>query len=289
VNEHHVSETVILQAARGFAPAEAGTVLLIPTIKRQHGNCAVSGCRSTGPIIQNVSGGPVNITITYKGAGITFVQTANNVPADASVVFFENAEVCPTGATCGRTGTPLPANTLCSAVVEATGNVVGVVNESYLTIPPGQRQRATVTAAFNQAAATTVVAVPQYKINHDYKNSGIQLQNTDLVNPASFTATFAMGGSGGVPVTEYVLQGTISGGQAVTLFKLYAGLPAGASWVGAGVPAGWGTSSTNLQRLGSVTITADKAIVAAVTESDEDPVLSARQDIKSFEGFNLTP
>lgn len=283
VNEHHVSDGIILQATRGFAPADAGTTLLIPTIKRQFGN------RSTGPIIQNASGGAVNITIQYKGSGINFSQYANNVPAGASVTFFENTEICPAGATCGHTGTPLPVGTLASAVVTATGNVVGVVNETFFTVPPGQRQRQTVTSAFNLADATTKTGVPLFKSNHDYKNTGIQLQNTHLTNAASYTASFSMGGSGGVPVTEYVVQGTINAGQAVTLFKLYASLPPGASWVGAAMPAGWNTSSTSLERVGSVTITANRSIVAAVTEADEDPTSTARQDIKSYEAFNLTP
>jgi hypothetical protein len=281
VNEHHQTETIVLQATRGFAPTEAGTTLLIPTIKRQFGG------RSTGPIIQNATTSPVNITITYKGSGIDFVQYANNVPGGASVTFYENAEVCPAGATCGRTGTPLPVNTLASAVVEATGNIVGVVNETFVTIPAGQRQRQTVTSAFNQAMATTKVGVPLYKANHDYKNSGIQLQNTNLTTAATFQATFSMGS--GASVTNYVLQGSINPGQAVTLHKLYVSLPAGSSWVGTGFPAGWSTSSTATERFGSVTITASQPIVAAVTEADEDPVVNDRQDIKSYEGFNLTP
>jgi len=283
VNEHHVSEGIVLQATRGFAPADAGTTLLIPTIKRQFGN------RSTGPIIQNVGAGPVNITITYQGPGISFQQYANNVPAGASVTFYENTEVCPAGATCGRTGTPLPVGTLASAVVVATGNIVGVVNETFYTIPSGQRQRQTVTSAFNQADATTKVAVPLYKVNHDYKNTGVQLQNTSLTTQAIYTATFSLGGSGGVSVTNYVLRGTINPGQSVTLFKLYASLPTGSTWIGSGFPAAWSTSSTSAERFGSVTIVADQPIVAAVTEADDDPVVNDRQDIKSYEAFNLTP
>jgi len=283
VNEHHVTEAIYLQATRGFAPADAGTTLLIPTIKRQFGN------RSTGPIIQNASGGPVDIYITYKGTGIDFVQYAQNVPDSASVTFFENAEVCPAGATCGRTGTPLPAGTLASAVVTATGDIVGVVNETFYTIPAGQNQRQTATSAFNQAAATTKIAVPLYKVNHDYKNSGIQLQNTNLATTAHVTATFSLGGSGGVPVTKYVLIGPIDPGQSMTLFKLYAALPPACSWVGPGFPSPWSTSSTSAERFGSVTIVADQPIVAAVTEADDDPTVGDRQDIKSYEAFNLTP
>ena len=164
-----------------------------------------------------------------------------------------------------------------------------MVNETYYTIPAGQRQRQTVTSAFNAAAATTKVGVPLYKVNHDYKNSGVQLQNSDLSNPAGYTATFSLGGSGGVPVTEYVLQGTIDPGQYVTLFKLYAALPAGSSWVGSGFPSTFSASSTSAERFGSVTIVADKSIVAAVTEADGDPVSGNRQDIKSYEAFNLAP
>ena len=281
VNEHHVSETTVLQATRGFTASDAATTLLIPTIKRQLGN------RSTGPIIQNASAAAVDITITYQGSGINFQQYANSVPAGASVTFYENSEICPAGATCGHTGTPLPVGTLASAVVTATGNVVGVVNETFYTIPPGQRQRQTTTSAFALDQATTTVGAPLYKANHDYKNSGIQLQNTDTANVATFTATFSMGGSGGVPVTDYVLTGSINPGQYVTLFKLYATLPPGCSWVGDGFPASWSTSSTSGERFGSVVITASYPIVAAVTEADEDPVVANRQDIKSYEAFNL--
>lgn len=281
VNEHHITDGTILQATRGFAPSEAGTTLLIPTIKRQFGG------RSTGPIIQNSSASPANITITYKGAGINFSQYANNVPAGASVTFYENSEVCPAGATCGRTGTPLPVGTLASAVVVGTQNLVGVVNETFVTIPAGQRQRQTVTSAFNQAAATQKLAVPLYKANHDYKNSGAQVQNTNLTTQATYRATFSLGS--GASVTQYVLEGTIPPGSAVTLHKLYAALPAGSAWVGPGFPAAWSTSSTSAERFGSVTITANQPIVAAITEADEDPVNSARQDIKSYEAFNVAP
>jgi hypothetical protein len=282
VNEHHVSDTSVLQATRGFAPADAGPELLIPTIKRQFGG------RSTGPIIQNASGGAVDITITYKGTGIDFVQFANGVPAGASVTFFENLEICPAVATCGQTGTPLPTGTLASAVVTASGNIVGVVNETYYpTIPAGQRQRQTVTSAFNAAAATSKVGVPLYKVNHDYKDTGVQLQNADAANPANYTATFSLGPSGSV--TEYVLTGTIPAGQYVTLYKLYAALPAGSVWLGSGFPAAFSTSSTSAERFGSVTIVADRSIVAAVTEADGDPVSANRQDIKSYEAFSLAP
>lgn len=281
VNEHHVSETTILQSTRGFAPGDAGTTLLIPTIKRQFGN------RSTGPIIQNASSGPVDITITYQGAGINFEQYANNVPAGASVTFFENAEICPAAATCGQTGTPLPVGTLASAVVTGSGNIVGVVNETFYTVPAGQRQRQTVTSAFNEAAATQAIAVPLYKVNHDHKNTGVQLQNTDLTNSATYTAIFSLGS--GSSVTNYTLTGSIDPGEFVTLFKLYDSVPSGSSWVGSGFPSAWSTSSTSTERFGSVTIEADREIVAAVTEADDDPVAGDRQDIKSYEAFNLSP
>jgi len=281
VNEHHITEGTILQATRGFAPDEAGTTLLIPTIKRQWGG------RSTGPIIQNSSASAADIYITYKGTASPFYQYARNVPAGASVTFYENAEVCPAGATCGRVGTPLPIPTLASAVVTGTQNLVGVVNETFVTIPAGQRQRQTVTSAFNQAAATQALAIPLYKVNHDYKNSGAQVQNTNLTTQATYQATFSLGS--GASVTEYVLEGTIPPGSAVTLYKLYAALPSGSAWVGAGFPASWSTSSTSTERFGSITITANQPIVAAITEADEDPVSSARQDIKSYEAFNVTP
>jgi hypothetical protein len=177
--------------------------------------------------------------------------------------------------------------TLASAVVTGTGNMVGVVNESFFTVPGGQRQRQTTTAAFGLSQATAKMAAPLYKVNHDYKNSGLRVQNTDLANAAALDITFALGGSGGVPVTEYVLDCTVAAGQAVTLFKLYGGAPSGCAWVGDAIPTSWSSSSTSAERFGSVMVTADRAIVGVVTESDEDPVVDSRQDIKSYEAFNL--
>lgn len=280
VNEHGITSADVLQATRGFTPDDAGTTLLIPTIKQAFGN------RSTGPIIQNAGTTDVDIVISYSGSN--FEQFANNVAPGASVTFFNNAEVCPAGATCGHTGTPLANGTLTSAVVEATGGeIVGVVNETFVTIPAGQRQRQTVTSAFNQADATTKIGVPLYKVHHDYKASGLQLQNTNLTTSATYTATFALGS--GATYNEYVLTGSINPGSAVTLFKLFASLPAGSSWVGTAIPAGWATSSTSTERFGSVTVVADQAIVGVVTEADDDPVATARQDIKSYEAFTLMP
>jgi hypothetical protein len=280
VNEHGINTADVLQATRGFTPDDAGSTLLIPTIKQSFGN------RSTGPIIQNAGTTAVDITISYSGSN--FEQYANNVAPGASVTFFNNSEICPAGANCGNTGTPLANGTLTSAVVEATGGeIVGVVNETFVNIPAGQRQRQTVTSAFNQANATTEIGVPLYKVLHDHKASGLQLQNTSLSSSATYTASFALGS--GATYAEYVLTGSISPGSAVTLFKLYSSLPAGASWVGSPIPATWSTSSTSTERFGSVTVVANQAIVGVVTEADDDPVATARQDIKSYEAFTLMP
>ena len=280
VNEHGISSAEILQATRGFTPNDAGTTLLIPTIKQNFGN------RSTGAIIQNAGNSSADITISYSGT--SFKQYANNVAPGASVTFFNNSEICPDGATCGNTGTPLPDDTLTSAVVTASGSeIVGVVNETFMTVPSGQRQRQTVTSAFNQAAATNEIGVPLYKVHHDYKASGLQIQNTNLTSSATYTATFALGS--GASYKEYVLSGSINGGEAVTLYKLFASLPSGASWVGDAIPSSWSSSSTSAERFGSVTVVANQPIVGVVTEADEDPSLSSRQDIKSYEAFVLSP
>jgi hypothetical protein len=280
VNEHGVSSAEILQATRGFTPDDAGATLLIPTIKQRFGG------RSTGPIIQNAGNANADITISYSGTD--FEQYANDVPPGASVTFFNNAEICPAGATCGQTGTPLPDDTLTSAVVTASGSeIVGVVNETYMTIPAGQRQRQTVTSAFNASAATKKIGAPLYKVHHDYKGSGLQVQNTNLSASATFTATFALGS--GTSYEEYVLTGAIDPGSYVTMYKLYAVTPTGSSWVGDSIPSSWSSSSTSAERFGSVTVVADQPIVGVVTEADEDPNLGSRQDIKSYEAFMLSP
>ena len=135
--------------------------------------------------------------------------------------------------------------------------------------------------------AITLNNIQFYFMEDSLTDTGIFIQPADPLNAASYTATFSLGPSGSV--TEYVLTGTIPAGQYVTLYKLYAALPAGSTWLGSGFPAAFSTSSTSAERFGSVTIVADRSVVAAVTEADGDPVSGNRQDIKSYEAFNLAP
>ena len=114
VLEHKTFESpaTLLQATRGFTASDADTTLYAPIIKNNYFS------RFTGLQVQNVCGGPVDITVTYKAsAGScsgTYTDTFDNVPDGASHTFVHLVSE----------ETDLPDNCLASATVVATGDVV---------------------------------------------------------------------------------------------------------------------------------------------------------------------
>lgn len=269
VLEHGVTDTTILQATKGFSPSEYGTELVAPIIKRQFGKNA----RSTGLQVQNVSGSPVNIYVTYvhtplSGGSGTQRQWALAVDSGASFTFFENAK---------DGGDNLPAGTLASATITATGEIAAIVNETYWpSVPTGKRQTQTTYHAISSADATQKVGVPLAKemmgAAGNEKSTGIQVMNVSLTT-AYVDLAYSFGGA-----TYTIENQPISSGGSETYFKVSTSIPS-SEWVGGNVlPAGG---------FGGVIITSDQDIVVIVQETHlkaTDP-----QDNKNYEGFNLTP
>jgi hypothetical protein len=265
VLEHGTTDTTLLQATKGFSPAEYGTTLVAPLIKRQFGN------RSTGLQVQNVSNSNVDVYVTYvhgplSGASGTARQRKLNVAPGASYTFYE-ALIGESG------GDTLPVGTLASATITATGNIAAIVNETFITVPAsGQKQ--TTYHAVAASEATTRVGVPLAKEFHGGttgKTTGIQVMNVGTANATNVDLAYSFGG------TTYTIQNqTIAAGGSETYFKVSASVPA-SEWAGGNV------LPTN--QFGGVVITSDQPIVVIVQEAD----LSGAQDNKNYEGFNLTP
>lgn len=260
VMEHNTSEdpATILQSTRGFTSDDFDTQAYAPVIKNNRFS------RFTGLQVQNVSGGPVDITVEYTGsagdcAGSTFTDTATGVADGASETFVQS----PTS------GTNLPENCTASATVTATGNIVAIVNESFFSVP-ASGQSAVTSSAIPAGSASTSISVPLFKDDRFGKRTGLQIQNVSD-SDATITASFNCTGAASFSIDS--LPQTVGAGGAV-LFN-------DPSDTTAGLIDGSFTDNVNC----SVSVSADQSIVAIANES-VTPGGGVEQDNNNYEGFN---
>jgi hypothetical protein len=276
VLEHFTAEThaTVLQATRGFTSNDYDTTIYVPTVKNNYFR------RFTGLQVQNVSGGNVDVTVTYKTLGdanctaATYNDQKLALAAGASHTFPSNV---------------IPDDQcFASATVVATGNIVGVVNESYSPgIVPGTRpyQESTTYSAIASSAATTVVSVPVYKEDSFNKGTGLTIQNVGAVAATNVVLTFTG------PTGTYVTSAqTIQPGAALNVNDARNKAPS--FWNGTAMTPqalGCTTSGCGSNGLFGVIITADQPIVVISNESTY-PFSAPRinQDKNNYEGFNLT-
>jgi len=296
VLEHFTAEAhaTVLQATRSLSASDYDNKLFAPTWKKNRLG------RFTGMNIQNVEPvNSVNVTVTYYGlrgdpitcVGVVFTDTKNGLEAGKAWTFsIASATISP----------PMPDNCAAAAVIQATGNIVGQVNESYtaayLATHPGQQQESTVYYAIPENAATTVVSIPIYKEGTGNKYTGINVQNTSLTTDANVTLTFT-NKSGTVYQTNPY---TIAAGNSQSFQNLR--LPPGAT--GTTVPAEtWNGTEMTLAALGCASATAacpgTTSVFGVIINSDVPIVAMANeatwpltnppfaQDKNNYEGFNL--
>jgi hypothetical protein len=265
-----------LQATRGFTGADADTTLWAPIIKQNYFN------RFTGLQVQNVSGGSVDVTVTYKassGCSGTYTDSTTGLADGASHTFVHLSG-----------STNLPSNCLAGAKVEATGNVVAIVNEAYTSgaVAAGKTQESTTYSAFANSAATALVQLPLSKEDSYNKGTGVQIQNVSSSSTASVTVTY----SG--PTGAYKSQAqSLAPGSSMTLVDVR--LKPSSFWDGTAMtPAALGCTSGSFvcgsNGVFGVTIESNQPVVAIANESTYPfgaPRIS--QDKNNYEGFNLTP
>ena len=259
------SPAKMLQATRGFTPADYDTKIYAPIVKRGFYG------RHTGIQVQNVETATnVDVYVTYygvTGCSGEYHNSYSNLAPGASYTFFDDPN--------------LPEGCLASAIITATGNIAGVVNETfYPSVPAGQEQAQTTYSCIPAKSATTKVAVPLYKNKFGNKTTGLQVQNVGNA-VATVTLQFSLGPYGGTPTVYTLSNVTIDPGAAKTFLLLDdPSYDVGGTW-DTRPPAGV---------YGSVTITADQPIVAIANESVypfDGSVLV--QDKNNYEGFNLSP
>jgi len=268
VVEHFTTEAVatIAQGTRGFTLADFDTKAYAPVIKNSRFN------RFTGIQVQNVSSGNINITVKYAGtagscAGNSYTDTATAVVPGASYTFIQLP---------GHTN--LPSNCTASATIEATDNIVAIVNEAYVStyVSAGHSQRAVTSSAISAGSATTKISIPLFKDDRFSKRTGLQIQNIGSAQASNIVATFVC--SGGSSFTAISKPQTVNAGAAVLFYH--------PSTQGSLFTSGNPFASANVNC--SVTVTSDQPIVAIANES-VTPGASFEQDNNNYEGFNLAP
>jgi hypothetical protein len=253
----------VLQSTRSFTANDFDTKLYAPTVKQDRFG------RFTGIQVQNVSSSPVTVTVTLNGSrgactGMTYVRTYANLAAGASNTFNQIA---------GQAG-EMVDDCAASATIEATGNIVAVVSESFTSaeVAAGTQQASTTYSAFSDGAATMIVSIPMFKENRFDKYTGLMIQNVGSVEATNVVVSFI--GSAGATGTFTSLPQTIAAGGSLELSRVSsnAGL-----WDGAAAVSGANYS---------VQITADQNVVAIANEAVY-PGATLSQDKNNFEAFNL--
>jgi hypothetical protein len=262
VMEHDTiaSPAVVLNSTRGFTSSDFASVAYAPVVKHARFG------RFTGLQIQNTSGGPIDIDVTYEGTGGcsgTFTDSATGVPNGESQTFVH----------LGAANTNLPANCTASATVEATGDFVAIVNEQETSGSP----KAGITySAMSSTSATTEVSVPLFKDDRFGARTGLQIQNVGGAAATSWTATFnCKGGATFTAVSDPAKTGAIPAGGAFLFYT-----PSDNDLFAGGSPF----SSNNVNC--AVIIASDQPVVAIANEA---PVTPGALDDNNYEGFNLTP
>jgi hypothetical protein len=262
VLEYKNGQTIatVLNGTRGFTAADFAGKAYAPVIKNARAN------HFTGVQIQNVSAGPVDITVSYVGsagtcAGNVYTDTATAVAAGTSKTIVQL-----TGST------NLPANCTASATVSATGNVVAIVNEQNMS---GTPLAGITSSALPDTSKTAKVSAPLFKDRRSGSSTGLQIQNVGTATATNVVATFSC--KGAATFTAISTPQTITPGGA-KLFIRPSTMPAGTFTVGNPFP------SNNVNC--AVTVTSDQPIVAIANEFADT---TGAYDDTNYEGFNLAP
>jgi hypothetical protein len=256
----------VLKGTRGFTSADFDNKAYAPVTKNSRFN------RFTGVQVLNVTGGPIDITVTYVGSAnvagckdVTFTDTATGVVAGRSRTFVQLP---------GQTN--LISNCTAAATITATGNFVAIVNEDNSA---GGTTAGTTYSAIPESVATARISAPLFKDQRYSFSTGLQIENVGAVTATNVVATFVCrgGNAANTPFTAISNPRTITPGGAFLFIKPSL-MPAGTFTVG----NPFSMSGANC----GVTITSDQPVVSILNES---PDTAGALDDNNYEGFNVAP
>jgi hypothetical protein len=280
VLEHFTAEThaTLVQATRSATPSDYDTKLFSPNTKNNYYG------RFSGLQVQNVSGGNINVNVSYVGSdfqtggvnciGQTYLDSHNNLPPGESWTF---------------PSTAIPDKCFASATVTATGNVIGQVNESFTTAyiaSTGRYQESTVFSALPGNSATTIISLPLYKEDSFSKATGTTIQN---VGSADTHVTITFKGVAGTFVSQPQLIHPGAG-----LIIIDARLKPSSFWNGTAMTPGLlgcvnSTTGCGANGVFGVIVQSDGQPIVAILNETTYPINAPRiqQDKSAYEGFNL--
>lgn len=236
-------------AFEGVPPEGAAMKLYAPLIrKEQLAGTNAGGAKgfSTGLSVVNPTNAPVSVTAKYYGssgpcAGNTYSDGPQAIPAGSSYVFYQPASAA------------LPAGCVGSAVLEADGNILAIVNDA--------KNEGELSAAYNAVPATqgaTKVALPLARRQHTPMKftTGIQVMNIGT-GPANVEAMFADDKGAGLNTCGGACKVVVQPLNAATFFP---------------------SNSLNampVNSYGSAVITSDQPIVVIVNDISETSAADA--------------
>lgn len=280
--EHWTTETVatLLQSTKAFTQGDYDTTIYAPVYKKAF-PADPTRSRTTGVAVQNVTGGPINVTATfyYSGGtctpvGHTITWTKNNLQPNELFVFLQ-----PTIA--NGASEDMPDGCLASAVFVGTGNIAGLANDSFLNpIPPQGTQSSTTYSTFADHLKTNEIAVPLFKEKFGNKSTGVDVQNI-----GAGTASIWLEFKTSTGTTYTTVPRNVAAGTATNYFLV----SDQAIWQGTPMP----TTGANY----AVTVHSDQPVVALVSETPYYPgsgicfgqAGNPCFDRQNYEGFNVTP
>jgi hypothetical protein len=267
--EYYNSETVgtLAQATRGYSSADYGTMLYAPIFKKRFPTNATRS-RTTGAQIQNVSAGAIDVTGTFRGSGACagpYVLTITGVASGGYANFLYPA-----------TTPPMPDGCLTSATFVGTGDIVGIVNESYLDPPPPPGTQSS--SSYNllpAVSATTRAVAPLFKYLYGGKTSGLQVQNVGTVT-ATVYIEFRSGGNV-YTTTNYI----VPPGSPITV-------AGDCCWVGTPMPPGTNASAKVFSDQPIISLLAEMPYTV-LNPSCFGQANGPCYDRMNYEGFNVNP
>jgi hypothetical protein len=287
--EHKTMEdhATVLQSTHGFTTNDYDTIVYAPINKNDYYH------RFTGLRVQNVSSGPVDMTVTYVAPyaaptqnnpngcqGGTFTDHATGVAPNTSYTFVQ------------PNTTHLPVGCFGSATVKATGgNVVAVVNEAFmppwLNDHPGHANEATAYNAIPNKFATTKLSVPLYKEDSYSKDTAISIENVGAAPATNVVITLK--GPTGTYTSNPLSIDTGAAYVAMDLrFKPISFWKNGIAPTPTVLGCQNTTTGCGANGVFSVIVTSDQNIVGVTNESTY-PITAPRinQDKSNYEAFNL--
>jgi hypothetical protein len=272
--QHNVDVGTFAMSTKAFGPDDADTTIVAPTNKTKF----FGG--TTGWQLQNTTDVAASATVTFTVANVQTGSAADVAGITPGTQFKHDFSIPANGSYLFSVGAAAGANYYKAVEVGGTKTITDglffsglVVSDQPLvaTVNEAAGANRILYSAFGSGNATAKLAAPAVKEAFFEQRTSLNVQNVGIASTtpsASYScsdgSTYTVGADEGVP--------ELAPGEAFNFFQL------------SNVDR-WGAEVIPASNNCAVTVSADQPIVAVAQES----IVGGAQDIKNYEGFNLTP